>query len=365
MRLNNFKAKEKYLYMNKIIYFKFERLLMIIILFGFYLAGCSKQNANSKENVSALNAIPVEVGKIQRKDFQITRNFTGTLEGEEQANIVAKIQERITSIKVKVGDRVKPGDIILTLDKSGASSQYYQAKASFDNAAQNLERMKALYGEGAIAKQMLDGAQTAFDISKANFNAAKSMVELESPISGIVTLIDGNLGDLTVPGKVIATVASIENMKILFNVNELDMPSFAVGQYAEVFSELKQDLVKQGKIFQIAKSADIQSRSFEIKAIFQNTNDKWFKPGMFCRVNVQLNSVKGALVVPNKAIVIQDNRKGVYVIENNHASFRTIKTGNTNGDLTEIINGLKEGETIATAGMNNLKEGSAVSVSGI
>ncbi|MHB8580192.1 MAG: efflux RND transporter periplasmic adaptor subunit [Ignavibacteriaceae bacterium] len=351
--------------MNKIIYFKLEKILLILILLGCYLTGCSKQNANSKENLSAQNSVPVEVGKIQRKDFQIMRNFTGTLEGEEQANIVAKIQEKITSIKVKVGDRVKPGDIILKLDKSGASSQYYQTKANFDNAAQNLERMKALYREGAIAKQMLDGAQTAFDISKANFNAAKSMVELESPISGIVTLIDWNLGDITVPGKVIATVASIGNMKIFFNVNELDVPNFAVGQYAEIFSEQRQDLVKKGKIFQISKSADVQSRSFEIRAIFPNTNDKWFKPGMFCRVNVQLNSKKGTLVVPNKAIVIQDNRKGVYVIENNHATFRAIETGNTNGDLTEILNGLKEGETIATLGMNNLKEGSLVSVSGI
>lgn len=348
--------------MNKAINFKSEIILLIIIIFGYYLTGCGGKRNN---NTNAVNAIAVKVETIQRKDFQITRDFTGTLEGEEQANIVAKIQEKITAIIVRVGDRVKPGDIILTIDKAGASSQYYQAKASFDNAAQNLDRMKALYGEGAVAKQMLDGVQTAFDIAKANFFAARSIVELESPIAGIVTSIDGNLGDLTVPGRVIVTVANIEKIKIVFNVNEIELPNFAVGQSAEIYSELRRELVQRGKIFQVSKSADIQSRSFEIKAIFSNTKDKWFKPGMFCRVNIQMNSKRGALVIPNDAIIIQDNRKGVYIIENSRATFRAIEIGNTNGVLTEILSGLKEGETIATIGMNNLKEGSKVSVSGI
>lgn len=350
--------------MNKTINFRSEIILLIIIIFGFYIGGCGNKG-NNTNNVNSVNAIPIKVEVIKKKDFQIKRDFTGTLEGEEQANIVAKIQEKITAIRVRVGDRVKPGDIILTLDKAGASSQYYQAKASLDNATQNLDRMKALYGEGAIAKQMLDGAQTAYDISKANFYAAKSVVELESPIAGIVTSIDGNLGDLTLQGRVIVTVASIEKMKIVFSVNEIEQPNFEVGQSAEIFSELRQDLVQKGKISQVSKSADIQSRSFEVKAIFPNTNDRWFKPGMFCRVNIQMNSKKGAIVVPNNAIVIQENRKGVYVIENSRATFRAIETGSTNGALTEILNGLKEGETIATIGMNNLKEGSKVSVTGI
>jgi len=336
---------------------------VVIIILGFLNINCgNKSDATNKTGLTALNEVPVQVTKVQKKDFNVSRNFSGTLEGEEQANIVAKIQERIMTINVKVGDKVKPGQLILSLDKAGASSQYFQAKAGYENAKQNLERMKSLYDVGAIAKQMLDGAQTTYDISLANFEAAKSMVELVSPIAGIVTFVDGNTGDLSMPGKVIATIASINNMKISFNVNEVDIPNIAVGKSAEIYSDQRAELIQKGKISQISNSADVQSRTFEVKAAFPNTPDKWFKPGMFCRVNVQMNSVKGSLLIPTKALVFLDSKRGVFVAENNKASFRTVDTGLSNDESTEILSGLKEGETVITIGMNNLRDGSVVRI---
>ncbi len=342
---------------------KLKYFSVIILIFGLLNVDCTnKSDATNKNKLTALNEVPVQVVKVQKKDFDLTKNFSGTLEGEEQANIVAKIQERIMSINVKVGDKVKPGQLILSLDKSGASSQYFQAKAAFENAKQNLDRMNALYAVGAIAKQMLDGAQTTYDISKANFEAAKSMVELTSPIAGVITFVDGSIGDLSVPGKIIATVASINNMKISFSVNENDIPNIVAGKPAEVYSDQRPEIIRKGKISQISKSANVQSRTFEVKANFPNTADKWFKPGMFCRINIQMNSAKGSLIIPTKAFVFQDNQKGVFIEENNKASFRIVKTGLSNDESTEILSGLKEGETVITLGMNNLKEGSVVKI---
>ncbi|MCX8011147.1 MAG: efflux RND transporter periplasmic adaptor subunit [Ignavibacteria bacterium] len=333
-------------------------LFMIIVV--TYI-GCGKNENNKSNSTKTISdTVAVEVAKVELKDLQVNKIFSGTLKGEEQANIVSKIPERIVKINVKVGDYVREGQVLIILDKSGASSQYYQAEANYLNASRNLERMKALYEEGAISQQMLDGTQTQYNIAKANFDAAKSTVELATPITGVITAVNCDIGDLANPGNVLMTVASINRMKVIFNVGELDIPNFAVGQVAEIYSELKPELVQKGKISQISKSADVQSRSFEVQTLFNNTNDRWFKPGMFCKVRVNLKSKKGSLVVPNLALINDGNQTGIFVINNGVAEYRTIQTGLNDGTLTEVISGVKRGEQVVTLGQSNLKNGSLI-----
>ncbi len=344
---------------------KLSSLLCLFTITFLWIYGCGNKSETSGEvkKLADLDTVAVKVANVQSKDLKLTKAFTGTLEGEDQANIVSKILERIVSINARVGQYVKFGDLVLTLDKSGSSSQYFQAQAGYKNAEKDYKRMKALYAEGAISQQMLDGTQTAYDIAKANFEAVKNTVELTAPISGVVTAVNINVGDLTNPGMPLITIAKITKMKVSFTVGEIDLPNFAIDQVAEIYSELKPDVIQSGKINQISKSADIQSRSFEIKAIFPNTRDFWFKPGMFCRVNVELKNLNNIIVVPNSAIISIDNSSSVYVVNNGRAYKREIKIGVTNGEITEILNGLKNGETIVTLGMNNLKEGSRVHIS--
>ncbi len=340
----------------------FTLFISVVVVFNI---NCGKQEGKTKtvKNVTELDTIPVKVARVELKDIKLEKVFTGSLEGEEQANIVSKIPERIVKINARVGQHVNSGEILLVLDKSGASSQYFQAQAGFKNAEKDLNRMKALYEAGAISQQMLDGTQTAYDISKANFEAAKATVELVAPISGIVTSVNVNIGDLAQPGIVLSTIASINNMKILFDAGESDIQKFAIGQPAEIYSELKPELVRKGRIFQISKSAEVVSRSFEIKASFRNAEGNWFKPGMFCRVRVILMNKQNVLLVPSAAITNINNTASVFVVNNGRAYFKNIQVGITNGTNTEIINGLKEGETVVTLGMNNLKNGTVVYVS--
>ena len=105
------------------------------VVVGFLLlslTSCSKREEAepaAKKN-SGLDIIAVQVTKVEQKEIILTKSFSGTLEGETQANIVAKLPERIVSIKVKVGEPVKAGQLIILLDKAGATSQYYQAEAA-------------------------------------------------------------------------------------------------------------------------------------------------------------------------------------------------------------------------------------------
>ena len=333
--------------------------ILTIPLIIFIVIGCQSKTEEKSyvKDVLELDTIAVNAVKVEYREMTLSKSYSGSLEGEEQAYVVAKITERIIGIKVRVGDYVDKGKLLVELDKVGATSQYYQAEAGYLNSKKDLERMQALYSEGAISQQMFDGTQTAFNIAKANYEAAKSLVELTAPISGVVAEIIGEVGDLAMPGMRIITIAKINRLKAIFNVGEQDIMSLLVSQPIEVFSELKPDLVMKGKVIQISKSADVESRTFEIKGLITNSNDKWFKPGMFCRVRITLKNQKASLTVPSIAIITNGNDRGVFIINNGKAYFRKVTVGITENNYTEILSGLKENENVVTLGMNNLKDG--------
>jgi membrane fusion protein, multidrug efflux system len=341
----------------------FSNLITLFFLTILIISCQNKIDEKTKvQNIAELDTIAVKVATIKYNDIKLSKTYTGSLEGEEQAYIVAKISERIIGIKVQIGNYVEKGKVVVELDKVGSTSQYYQAEAGYLNSKKDLDRMRVLYQEGAISQQMFDGAQTAFNIAKANFDASKSLVELTSPISGIVTEINGEAGDLATPGTRIVTIAKINRLKAVFNVGEQDIMSLMVNQPIEVYSELKPELVMNGKIIQISKSADVESRTFEINGLFANSSDKWFKPGMFCRVRLILKIQNSSLTVPSSSLIINGNDKGVFVVSNGKAYFRKLTVGINDDIFTEILSGLKENEKVVTMGMNNLKDGIPVHI---
>lgn len=353
--------------MTKLYGFNNSMKWFLLSLFMLNLSGCgsgkSRQSQSmNKTQATDVNVVPIEIAVAEQKNISVTKTYSGTLEGEEQANIVAKISERITHIRGHIGEYVRAGQVILSLDKSGASSQYYQAEANFSNAEKNLQRMKSLYDEGAISLQALDGAQTAYDIARANFNAARSAVELTTPIAGVITALNVSVGDLATPGVVLTTIANINRMKVIFNISETDVVNLAIGQKVQVYSEARPDEKVEGGIIQLAKSADVRSRSFEIKAMFPNTSDTWFKPGLFCKVIVQIAPQKQTLVVPNIAIQSDGINNRVFVVLNGRSFQRAVQVGVTDGENTEILQGLAERDTVVTVGVTNVRDSSFVKV---
>ncbi len=339
-----------------------KHLIWLLSLWSlWFAAGCGRHKPELK---SAKHIIAVETSPVQKRDISTAKTYSGALEGEEQANIVAKISERITALKARVGQTVRSGESVILLDKSGASSQYYQAEAAFSNAARNLERMKSLLAEGAIAQQMLDASQTSHDVAKANFAAARSAVELTTPIPGVVTALNVNLGDLSTPGAVLAVIARINRMKVIFNVNEADVTNLQIGQGVQVYSESRPDSRVTGQVVQIANSADVRSRTFEIKAVFPNTTDFWFKPGMFVKVKAVLSPRMQALVIPNLAVQSDGVNNRVFKVTGDRAIQQPVQLGVSDGLFTEVLQGLTEKDVVVTVGATNLRDSSMVRIIG-
>jgi len=328
------------------------------------LPGCGAGHDENPGSAVSPHVVPVETALARRSALGVTRLFTGSLEGEEQASIVAKISERVTALPVHVGSRVRRGEVTVELDRAGTSSQYYQAEAAFRNAEKSLERMKSLYAEGAVALQTLDGTQTAYDVARANFNAARSAVVLTTPIAGLVTAVNCSLGDLTSPGQVLVTVADVDRMKVTFSLNEIDAANVAPGAPVTVSSEARPGGDVHGRIVQVAKSADVRSRSFELKAIFPNTPDRWYRPGMFVKVLLAISPPGTPLLLPNAAILTDGADHRVFVLRGGRAWQTTVTVGVTDGERTVILGGVAEHDTVATVGINNLRDSILVKMVG-
>lgn len=336
-------------------------LLKNIALASFMLIlfsqGCKKQNQDT-----VVKPEPVQVIKVERKTITEKKTYSGTLEGVEQASIVSRIAERIIDIKVHVNSSVKKGEVLIKLDRSGATSNYLQAEANFENTMKNYERMKALFNDGAISQQQLDQSQTAYDVAKANYEAAKSTVDLEAPINGVVTDLNINIGDWVTPGMQLATIANIHQMIIKFYVTEAEVANIDLNETVSVYSEFNKEKNVTGRITEISRSASTDARSFQVKAKFDNTINNWYKPGMFVNVDVTLASKKDVIVVPTEAVVYTNENNVVFKIVNRKAIPVNVKVGLNNENVIEIIQGLKEGDTIVTEGMNNLSDSTEVSI---
>ncbi|MBU1935987.1 efflux RND transporter periplasmic adaptor subunit [bacterium] len=336
----------------------------VAMLAVLLLAGCSRHDPANAENKvdTATHRIAVEAVPVVRQTLTVEKTYTGSLEGESQANLVAKISERIVEIKAHGGSVVQKGQTIIVLDKAGPSSNYYQAEANYRNSEKMLARMKSLLAEGAISQQALDEAQTAFDVAKANFEGARSIVELSTPISGVVTSINMSIGDLTSPGAVLATVADIGRMKVVFSMNETDVSGLTLGQSVVVYSDSRSDIQMKGTVSEFYHSADTQSRSFEVKALFANTADNWFKPGMFVKIKYSAAPRTDVLVIPNAAILSDGAANRVFVLRDGRALLREITMGITDGQDTEILHGLDEHDSVALTGATLLRDSSLITL---
>ncbi len=332
--------------------------LSVAVLLMLITQGCG----GKPEQEQVEEAVPVEVTQVEKQTISENKTYSGTLEGIEQASIVSKIAERIIDINARVNSYVKKGQVLIKLERSGATSNYFQAQANYENAKKNFDRMKALYADGAISQQQLDQAETAYEVAKANFDASKSTVDLESPIDGMVTDLNVNTGDWVTPGMDLATVANIRKMILKFYVTEGEVAKIDVNDSVKIYSEFNKDRAVTGKITEISRSASSEARSFQVKAEFYNTKDQWYKPGMFVNVDITLASQKNVLVVPTQAVIFENSRNVVYKIINKRAIPENVKIGLTNENITEITNGLQQGDTVVTAGMNNLSDSTKVSI---
>lgn len=328
-------------------------VLFLVILF----AGCSAPEET--ELVIEEKAIPIRGQQIYPVSMKQSKTFTGTLEGEKQAVIRAKIAEAVDRIDVVEGDEVRANTVIVRLDKSGPTSNYLQSKSYFKNAEKNFKKMEYLFNEGAISEIQYDASKTEYEVARANFEAARQLVELKTPIAGTVTSIDLSVGDYVSPGQQVAIVAIIETLRMKLGVSSTDIDYFRVGDSVRIVVESVNGFEAVGVVSMVAGSADPETRTFQVQIEIDNSA-RVFKPGMFARAEVIVETFENILVAPRSAVMTRNDKDYLYVVNGDRTIAKEVILGAEFSGSTEIRAGLNVGDTIVTLGQDYLSDNSLI-----
>ena len=336
---------------------KILKITMISAMAIMIIAGCSSNDASQNNTVQK---IAVQVEPVSYGNITVTKTYSGTLEGARQSKVWASIPERVISIPKTEGSYVKAGEPIVVLDKGGAASMYNQARAVYLNAKDNYEKMKNLYDQRAISEVDYNSAKTQYEVSMADFEAAKASVELSVPIDGIVTEVAVNLGDRTPMGIPIATVANTEKMRLTIYVVLDVVGKLKIGQKAEVFANSLDPVTAE--ITRISRSADPETRLFRVE-LEMNNKQGLLKPGMFAKTRIVVDELHNILIISRRAIFTEEGVPKAYVIQNDSAFVKTLETGVYDDSIMQVLDGVEENQRVVVVGKSALRDKAPVTIS--
>jgi membrane fusion protein (multidrug efflux system) len=336
---------------------------VVIILFVVRFANLrGQEEALSIDEIQTAEGFPVDVREITRGNVSRYLEILGNVQGLEQVDIRSSLPIDITDVLKQEGDRVKKGEVVVRLarDRRGqAFHQYSTAKQMLDNAKLDLTRMENLHEEGAVSGQMLEQAQLAYKNAKAQYNEAVSMVDLISPIDGIVTMVGASEGTTAVPGEALVTVATIDRVRIRCFVGHEEIKQIQVGQVARIQTGSSggedQSSIIKGTVTRVAMSSDPETMLFPVEVMADNPGEQ-LKPGSVASLALLVEEKENVLNVTMDALVQREGKNYVYLVRSNQAKLAPLTLGMSNGKVAEITNGLSPGDTLVVRGQYRLSD---------
>ena len=301
----------------------------------------------------------VSVVEVSARMVPQTAVYTSTVQPFVKNNIAPQMAGRITKINAEIGDFVKKGQVLAEIDK--ASLQ--QAQLQLLNQEVELERLRTLYEAGAVSKSDFDSIELAYNVTKTQVENLLENTVLCSPIDGVVTARNYDVGDMYAMSSPIYTVEQIKPVKLLVAVSESDYTKVKKGDSVEVKADALPELTFYGKIEKIYPTVDAATRTFNVEVLVPN-NYSSLRPGMFTRVTVDFGS-NNNVVIPDVAVVKQQGsgERFVYVLNaDGTVTYKKVELGRRMGAEYEVLSGLEDGDKIVTGGQIRLKDGVKVIV---
>jgi membrane fusion protein, multidrug efflux system len=305
---------------------------------------------------------PVTVAAVAATRGPITIEFegVGSLRANEAVTVTAKVPGIVREISFHETDEVRAGQPLLRLDDEEARANLAVAEAARRNAAQLLERAKALVASQAVSRSRVDELQAQLDSATAQVRAAEARLRdltIVAPFAGKTGLRRVSPGALIAPGAEITTLDDVAVMRLDFALPDTLLGSVAPGQTVKAFaSETAVAAPVTGTVRAVDTRLSAGSRQAMVSANLPNP-DRLLRPGMFLRVRLELERRDDAVLIPEEALVTSSGSHFVYVVADNRATRRAVTIGATSGGRAEVQSGIAPGELVVTRGTIKLRDG--------
>jgi len=314
----------------------------------------------------AAQAVSVEAVKVVTAPMPQTITAVGSLRSDESVTLRPENAGRISAITFQEGQRVQKGAQLVRLDPAVPQAEFEQAKANLTLAKAKFDRAVDLANRNYISGQAKDEAENNFKVAEASLQLAEAKLaktDIRAPFSGIIGLRSVSIGDYVKEGADLVNLESIDPLKVDFRVPENYMRQVQPGQSLTVTLDAMPGQTYDGKVLAVNPLVDAAGRAIVIRAQVRN-QDTTLRPGMFARVRLITRDQSDAMVVPEQALVPQGGEQYVFKVVDNKAVRARIETGQRRDGKVEVINGLKPGDVVVTAGQLKIRDGSPVSVIG-
>ena len=306
----------------------------------------------------------VEVIQVKPSTVQEDLQAVGSLQSNESVILRPEVSGRISAIGFKDGQVVRKGQMLIALDNSLNAAEVAQMQAENDLALANLKRSEDLASRKFISSSAQDTAASNAQVAEAKLKLAQarlSKMRILAPFDGVVGIRGVSLGDYVKDGTDLVNVEDVRILKVDFRLPERNLTQIKSGQGIEVVADALPGERFTGQIDAINPRVDANGRSLEIRGRLENTAGK-LRPGMFVRVRVIVGERTNALLVPEEAIVPQGADFYVYKVVEGQARRVLVKIGVRREALVEIVEGLKTGDQVVTAGMRLSRDGQPVRI---
>ncbi len=342
---------------------------IVALSISFVLLGCNQEAdmaVNKKNTVHTLS-----VAMVMNEEFPVYYSTIGSVISDDRIQITSRITGYIHEISVREGQKIRKGDLLVSLDNMDIEGAIQQAEAGVNKSRSALkdaqidfQRYEVLFKEGSVAENALRKIRLQRDISRETLHAALAALEtaksqrqyilIKSPVDGVVVERQKRAGDLAAPGFPIISIESEKSLLFKSSVPESQIQKLVQDDKVTIFIDALNKTLN-GHISRIVPSGDPVTRSYEIKISLNDTTN--LLPGMFGRVRFQVGT-EISPVIARSAVVERGGLRGVFVLDTEQRThFRWLRFGREWSDRLQVQAGVSQGERIVASHVSLIHDG--------
>jgi membrane fusion protein (multidrug efflux system) len=328
------------------------------------LSGCVIVEASNADvdEIRATTPVPVEVALPVRGDIYATYHATTTITSDADAPVLARVPGEVVRLLVEEGATVRQGQVLAILDGERLRLEMLAAGANLQQARKEFARYSDLAQRGLVSVSMFDGLkydvdalQATYDLKKLNYDYS----EIRAPIDGVVSVRNIKLGQNIGANNVAFRITDPTRLVAYLQIPQSELAKFSAGHNARLRVDSMPDTEFDATIARISPTIDVRNGTFRATAFVDN-NDGHLVPGMFARFTIAYEKHAGALIIPDAAIVEEDDELTVYVVASGAVARRIVTTGIATDGQVEVLSGLADDDQIVVVGQSGLRDGSRI-----
>lgn len=322
----------------------------------------STETVNSSSDQNAV--LPVEAHIIHPTELGNNVLTSGTVLANEEVELKSEVDGKIIKIAFKEGSRVKKGDLLVKINDAELQAQLNKAKFTLQLLQDKEFRQRQLLEKEAISQEEYDDALNQLNVNKSEVSLIEAQIdktEIRAPFDGVIGLKNVSEGSFITSSTVIATLQDINPIKIDFSIPEKYSGMAKVGDKIN-FTVVGVAEEHIATVYAIEPKIDPVTRTLKIRAVYSNSTGK-ILPGSFANVELVLDKIENAIMIPTQSVVPQLKGQKVYLYKSGKVAEQDIEIGIRTDTQVQVIKGLNANDTLITSGILQVKPGLPVRIS--